>query len=73
MIFKFKCYICNDVYIGEIKRYFLLREYEHLGKSILTEKNLKYTDKHPTAIRKHFHNHFHRADKCYFLLIKKRC
>ena len=37
--YKFKCNICNDVYIGETKRHFLVREYEHLGKSILTEKN----------------------------------
>ena len=40
VIYKFKCNICNDVYIGETKRHFLVREYEHLGKSILTEKNL---------------------------------
>ena len=45
VIYKFKCNICNDVYIGETKRHFLVREYEHLGKSILTEKNLKYTEK----------------------------
>ena len=45
VIYKFKCNICNDVYIGEIKRHFLVREYEHLGKSILTEQNLKYTKK----------------------------
>ena len=57
VIYKFKCNICNDVYIGETKRHFLVREYEHLGKSILTEKNLKYTEKDATAIRKHCHNH----------------
>ena len=45
VIYKFKCNICNDVYIGETKRHFLVREYEHLGKSILPEKNLKYTEK----------------------------
>ena len=27
-----------------------VREYEHLAKSILTEKNLKYTEKDATAI-----------------------
>ena len=33
---KFKCNICNDVYIGETKRHFLVREHEQYGKSILT-------------------------------------
>ena len=41
VIYKFKCNIYNDTYIGEKKRHSLVREYEHLGKSILTEKNLK--------------------------------
>ena len=40
VICKFKYYICNNLYVGETKRHFLVREYEHLGKSILTEKNL---------------------------------
>ena len=64
VIYKFKCNICNDVYISETKRHFL--EYEHLGKSILTEKNLKYTEKDATAIRKHCHNHCHTADTSCF-------
>ena len=50
VIYKFKCNICNDVYIGEMKRHFLVREHEHLGKLILTEKSLKYTEKDATAI-----------------------
>ena len=41
VIYKFKCNICNGVYIGETKRHFLAREYEYLGKSILTEKEFK--------------------------------
>ena len=69
VIYKFKCNICNDVYIGETKRHFLVREYEHLGKSILTEKNLKYTEKDATAIRKHCHNHGHTADTSCFSLV----
>ena len=40
VIQKFKCNICNDVYIGETKSHFLVREYEHLGKSIFTKKNI---------------------------------
>ena len=62
VIYKFKCNICNDVYIGETKRHFLVREYEHLGKLMLAEKNLKYTEKDATAIRKYCHNHCHTAD-----------
>ena len=50
MIYKFKCSICNGVYIGKTKRHFLVREYEHLGKSILTETNLKYTESIVTTI-----------------------
>ena len=56
VVYNFKCYICN-IYIGETERHFLVREYEHLGISILTENNLKYTKKDATAIRKHCHNH----------------
>ena len=37
VIYKFKCNICNDVYIGEMKLYFFVGEYEHFGKSILNE------------------------------------
>ena len=53
VIYKFKYNIFNDAYIGETKHHFLTREYEHLGKSIRTEINLKYTEKDVTAIRKH--------------------
>ena len=69
VIYKFKCNICNDVCIGETKRHFLVREYEHLGKSILTDKSLKYTEKDATAIRKHCHNHGHTADISCFSLV----
>ena len=56
-------------FIGETKRRFLVREYEHLGNSILTEKNLKYTEKDATAIRKYCHNHCHTADTSCFSLV----
>ena len=69
VIYKFKCNICNDVYIGEMKRHFLVCEYEQPRKSILTEKNLKYTKKDATAIRKHCHNHGHTADTSCFSLV----
>ena len=70
VIYKFKCNICIDVYIGETKHHFLVREYKHLGKSIFTEKNLKYTEKDATAIRKDCHNHGHTADTSCFSLVE---
>ena len=55
--------------IHQTKCHFLVREHEHLGKSILTEKNLKYNEKDATAIRKHCHNHGHTADTSCFSLV----
>ena len=57
------------------KRYFLVPEYEYLGKSILTEKNLKYNEKDGTVTRKHCHKHGQLSrpnmlqGKCCFLLV----
>ena len=62
VIYKYKCNICNDLHIGETKRHFLVLQYEHLGRSILTEKPLKYNEKDATAIRKPYHQHNHSAD-----------
>ena len=53
LIYKYKCNICNDAYIGETKRHILVCQYEHLGRSILTGKPLKYNEKDATAVRKH--------------------
>ena len=69
VIYKFTCNICNDVYIGETKRHSIVRQYEHLGKSILTEKQLKYNEKDATAIRKHCYQKDHYADSSSFNLI----
>ena len=69
VIYKFKCNNCNDIYIGETNSRFLVGEYEPFGKSILTEKNLKYTEKDATAIRKHCHNHGHTDDTSCFSLV----
>ena len=35
-----------------MKCHFLVREHEHLGKSILTKKSLKYAEKDATAIER---------------------
>ena len=52
-----------------MKHHFLVREYEHLGKSILTEKNLKYAEKDAAAIKKHCRDHCHTGDTSCFSLV----
>ena len=69
VVYKFKCNICNDIYVGETKRHLLVRQYEHLGKSILTEKQPKYNDKDGSAIRKHCRQNNHQADSSCFTVI----
>ena len=59
VLYKFKRHTCNRVYIGKTKRHLLVRQYEHLVLSVLTEKTLKYTEKDATAIRKHCHENKH--------------
>ena len=59
VLYKYKCDICNNVYIGKAKRYLIVRQYEHLGKSVATDKPLRYSDKDATAIRKHCHSLYH--------------
>ena len=66
VIYKFTCNACNSVYLGKTKCHLFLRQYEHLRKSIFTDKNLWYSDKDATAIRKHCLQHSHTAslDSC---------
>ena len=45
VLYRYTCDICNSVYIGKTKRHLLVRQYEHLGTSIFTDKALKYTEK----------------------------
>ena len=52
---------CDSVYINKTKRHLLLRQYKHLGTSVLTNKALKYNDKHTTVIRKRYHQHQHNS------------
>ena len=39
IIYKCKCNTCNDVYIHKTKCHLAVRQYEHLGRSILTDSN----------------------------------
>ena len=72
VIYKYKCNICSDVYISKTKLRFLVRQYEHLGRSILTEKPLKYNEKDATAVRKHYHQQNHPADS-FLLFFDSKC
>ena len=59
LLYKFTYSTCNSVYIGETKRHYLVRQFEHLGLSGFTNKALRYSDKDATAIRKHCHHQNH--------------
>ena len=59
LLYKFTCNTCNSVYIRKTKRHYLVRQFEHLGLSVFTNKALKYSDKDATAIRKHCHHQNH--------------
>ena len=41
----------QQAYVGKTKLHLIVRQYEHLGKSVSTEKPLKYSDNDVTAIR----------------------
>ena len=82
LLYKFTCNTCNSVYIGKTKRHYLLRQFEHLGLSVSTNKALRYSDKDAAAIRKqcHHQNHVNCTDNLkimgnsvnnYFLQLKK--
>ena len=59
VLYKYTCDTCNSVYIGKTKWNLLVRQYEHWGTSIFTNKALKYAEKDATAIRKHCYQHQH--------------
>ena len=69
-IYKHKYNICNDICIGEIKCHLFVRQYEHLGRSILTEKPIKYNEKDAAAVGKQDHQQNHTADSFCFSLIR---
>ena len=60
---KYKCGIRNNVYIGKTKHHLIIRQYEHLGKSIAIDKPLRYSDKDATAIRRHCHSLYNLASR----------
>ena len=69
LLYKFTCDTCNCVYIGETKRHYQVRAYEHLGVSILTENLYAYSEKTATAVRQHCHNCNHPASMDNFQVV----
>ena len=61
LLYKFTCDACNCVYIGETKRHFQVRAYEHLGVSVLTENAYTYNESNATAVNKHCHDLNHAS------------
>ena len=53
VIYKYKCNICNGIYIEETKYHLFISQYDYEGKSVLSDKLLKYDERHATVIRKH--------------------
>ena len=51
VVYKYECHSCNAAYIGKTKRQFKARIYEHLGKSIRTNRWL--SNPSFSAIREH--------------------
>ena len=56
VLYKYRRDIYSNVCIGKTKRHLIFRQYEHLGKSIATDKPLRHSDKDVTDIRKHCHS-----------------
>ena len=54
---------------NQTKRHLLVSQHDHLGRSILTEKSLKYNEKVASACRKHCHQQNHPVGSFYFSLI----
>ena len=68
-LYSFSCGVCNCTYIGETKRHFQVRSYEHIGLSILTNNRLSYNCNNTTAISKHNHDLGHDNDAKNFKIV----
>ena len=69
VIYKYSCGTCNSTYIGETIRHFIVRTYEHLGISIITDNAYTYNGKTATAIRKHSHECEHVSSMNNFKIV----
>ena len=69
VLYKYKCGICINTYIGKTKRHNIVRKNEHLGISITSGKQLKYNSQQCTAVRKHIYDHNHQCDDDSFKIV----
>lgn len=70
IIYKYSCSCCNATYIGKTKRQAKVRYFEHLGKSIRTNRPLS---KPPfSAIRLHSHDNDHPIQLDSFKILSSR-
>ena len=70
IVYKYKCHDCNAMYIGKSKRQFRVRIFEHLGRSIRTNRplsNLPFS-----AIRRHSEESNHRLDSQNFSVLSSK-
>ena len=58
VLYRFVCNKCNLIYYGKTFRHFKVRVYEHLGKSLKTDKPYTYNSKNTnnTTVLNHIHN-----------------
>ena len=69
-VYKYTCSCCNATYIGKTKRQFHVRIFEHLGRSIRTNRQLSKPSF--SAIRHHSEDHDHPINKESFSILSSR-
>ena len=69
VIYKYKCGVCTDTYIGKTKRHFIVRAYEHLGISLRTNNSFTYNKNNATEVRRHIHDCGHDSSIDNFSII----
>ena len=69
-IYKYKCNCCNAIYVGQTKRHVRVRWFEHLGKSIRTNRPL--ANPSFSAIRQHAHDNDHPIHLASFSILSIR-
>ena len=70
IIYQYECNCCRALYIGQSKRQFKVRLFEHWGKSIRTNRPL---GKPPfSSIRQHSHDCDHPMDSSSFSILSSR-
>ena len=68
-LYKFSCGVCNCTYIGETKRHFQVRSYEHMGTSLFTNNQYTYNSNNATAIHKHSYDFGHETNARNFNIV----